>query len=297
MTEQWSDWLDVRQQRIANALNAALPATEENPKRLHEAMAYAIQAGGKRIRPLLLIATTELAEERSPEVQGAIDRACAAIEMIHTYSLVHDDLPCMDDDDLRRGKPTTHKAFDEATAMLVGDALQTKAFELLAELPVGAEMRVELIAELAKASGSMGMAGGQAIDLESVGQRLTQSDLERMHRLKTGALLRASVRMGAILAGLKDERQALDLFAKSLGLGFQVIDDILDATQDSVTLGKTAGKDAKDDKPTFVSLMGLEGAKRFATQLEAETMSALAILGPKADPLVNIAHWVNARNH
>lgn len=297
MTEQWSNWLDVRQQRIANALHAALPATEENPKRLHEAMAYAIQAGGKRIRPLLLIATTELADELSTEVQVAIDRSCAALEMIHTYSLVHDDLPCMDDDDLRRGKPTTHKAFDEATAMLVGDALQTKAFELLAELPVGAEMRVELIAELAKASGSMGMAGGQAIDLESVGQRLTQSDLERMHRLKTGALLRASVRMGAILAGLEDERQALDLFAKSLGLGFQVIDDILDATQDSVTLGKTAGKDAKDDKPTFVSLLGLEGAKRFATQLEAETMSALAILGPKADPLVNIAHWVNARNH
>ena len=253
--------------------------------------------GGKRIRPLLLIATSELGQESDSGLQVAVDQACAAIEMIHTYSLVHDDLPCMDDDDLRRGKPTTHKAFDEATAMLVGDALQTRAFELLTQLPVSSEIRVELVAELAKASGSMGMAGGQAIDLESVGQRLTQTDLERMHRLKTGALLRASVRMGAILAGLKEERASLDLFAKSLGLGFQVIDDILDATQDSATLGKTAGKDAKDDKPTFVSLLGLEGAKRFASQLEAEAMSALVVFGSRADPLINIAQWVNSRNH
>lgn len=297
MIEQWSDWLESRQQRIAVALDQALPPLHENPKRLHEAMAYAIQAGGKRIRPLLLIATSELVQESDPALQVAVDQACAAIEMIHTYSLVHDDLPCMDDDDLRRGKPTTHKAFDEATAMLVGDALQTRAFELLTQLPVSSEIRVELVAELAKASGSMGMAGGQAIDLESVGHRLTQTDLERMHRLKTGALLRASVRMGAILAGLKEERASLDLFAKSLGLGFQVIDDILDATQDSATLGKTAGKDAKDDKPTFVSLLGLEGAKRFASQLEAEAMSALVVFGSRADPLINIAQWVNSRNH
>jgi farnesyl diphosphate synthase len=297
MNERFQKWLDVHLQRVEAALNHELPKSTALPLRLHEAMAYAVNAGGKRIRPLLIYAVAELGVDRVENL-NAIDSAAAAIEFMHTYSLVHDDLPCMDNDDLRRGKPTTHKAFDEATAMLVGDALQTQAFLALSHMNVSAQMRIDLVEELASASGSVGMAGGQAIDLQSVGQRLSQSDLEMMHRMKTGALLRASVRMGGILGNLSDpEKTSLDHYAQSLGLCFQVIDDILDATSDSQTLGKTAGKDAQNDKPTFVSLMGLDGAKKFANELNQHAFSSIEPFGQRAHALIDIAQWVTARQN
>lgn len=294
----WDSWLSKNSQRIENILCEVLPSENTLPQRLHQAMAYALYAGGKRIRPLLLLASSELGESIDPKLHPEIERAAAAIEMLHTYSLVHDDLPCMDNDDLRRGKPTTHKAFDEATALLVGDALQTQAFILLADLKIPAQSQVGLIRELATASGSFGMAGGQAIDLQSVGIALDRPALEMMHKMKTGALLKASVRMGAILGSLSNtQKESLDQFADALGLGFQVVDDILDATQDSQTLGKTAGKDAQADKPTFVSLMGLEQAKNLALELQQTALNALSSWGAQADPLRAIALWVVARKY
>ena len=215
--------------------------------------------------------------------------------MIHAYSLVHDDLPCMDDDDLRRGKPTVHVQYDEATGLLAGDGLQTQAFALLGEATgdLSAAQSLALVRELALASGALGMAGGQAFDLESVGIKLTQAQLENMHRLKTGALLRASLRMGAICgrALSDDETVALDAYAAAVGLAFQVVDDILDTTADSATLGKTAGKDAANDKPTYVSLMGLEGARAYAEKLRADAHAASASLG-NADRLRALADYV-----
>jgi farnesyl diphosphate synthase len=301
MNLDFQQWLALHLQRVEGALNEGLPKPGVIPLRLHEAMAYAVNAGGKRIRPLLIYAAAQLGNQESQSNEApiaAMDGAAAAIEFLHTYSLVHDDLPCMDNDDLRRGKPTTHKAFDEATAMLVGDALQTQAFLLLSRLHVPAQMRVELIEELADASGSVGMAGGQAIDLQSVGQILAQSDLEMMHRMKTGALLRSAVRMGGILAGASTlERKALDQYADALGLCFQVVDDVLDATSDSQTLGKTAGKDAKDDKPTFVSLMGLDAAKKYADDLSRQAHAAIEPFGDRSQALLGIAQWVTARQN
>lgn len=301
MNLDFQQWLAKHLQRIDGALNEGLPKVGVHPLRLHEAMTYAVNAGGKRIRPLLIYAAAELVVkegQRDSVSLLALDRAAAAIEFLHTYSLVHDDLPCMDNDDLRRGKPTTHKAFDEATAMLVGDALQTQAFLILSRLPVLAQVRVELIEELALASGSIGMAGGQAIDLQSVGQVLAQSDLEMMHRMKTGALLKSAVRMGSILASASDsERKALDQYADALGLCFQVVDDILDATSDSQTLGKTAGKDAQDDKPTFVSLMGLDAAKKYADDLSRQAHAAIEPFGNKSQALLGIAQWVTSRQN
>jgi farnesyl diphosphate synthase len=257
-------------------------------------MRYAAQGGGKRIRPLLVFAAGELGDS-NPEVLNA---AAAAIEMIHAYSLVHDDLPCMDDDDLRRGRPTVHKAFDEATALLVGDALQTKAFEVLVGTQGTAEMRLSLIGELCKASGSLGMAGGQAIDLESVGQKIDLVALKQMHAMKTGALLSCAVRMGAIAAELDATAvNQLTQYARALGLAFQVVDDVLDATADSQTLGKTAGKDAADDKPTYVTLMGLEYAQNQAKELQAQALDCLASFGSKADALRALARLVVERTH
>jgi farnesyl diphosphate synthase len=257
-------------------------------------MRYAAQGGGKRIRPLLVFAAGELGNS-NPEV---LDAAAAAIEMIHAYSLVHDDLPCMDDDDLRRGRPTVHKAFDEATALLVGDALQTKAFEVLVGTQGTAEMRLSLIGELSKASGSLGMAGGQAIDLESVGQKIDLAALKQMHAMKTGALLSCAVRMGAITAEL-DAAALLKLtqYSTALGLAFQVVDDVLDATADSQTLGKTAGKDAADDKPTYVTLMGLEYAQNQAKELQAQALDSLSGFGSSADALRALAKLVVERKN
>lgn len=295
----WQSWVKTHISRVEVALNHNLPEKAVNPERLHSAMSYAINAGGKRIRPLLVYATYELKAPANAGVSAVtLDQAAAALEMLHTYSLVHDDLPSMDNDDLRRGKPTTHKAFDEATALLVGDALQTQAFGILANLDTSAQTRIDLVKELASASGSLGMAGGQAIDLQSVGTALDRPALEMMHRMKTGALLVACVRMGAILAELNhSQKESLDRFAKAIGLGFQVVDDILDVTQNSQVLGKTAGKDAQADKPTFVSLMGLEGAKGFAQELNQQAIDSLSGWGQEADALRQIAHWVIARQH
>ncbi|MCB4361238.1 polyprenyl synthetase family protein [Quatrionicoccus australiensis] len=279
------------QARTETALARHLPGLDCIPARLHEAMRYATLGGGKRVRPLLAFAAGELTGA-SPE---QLDVAACAVELIHAYSLVHDDLPCMDDDVLRRGRPTCHVEFDEPTALLVGDSLQTLAFELLASQPDANPARqLEMISLLAHASGSRGMAGGQAIDLASVGKALDQPELELMHALKTGALIRAAVLLGA-LAGQPlsaEERSNLDRFAKRAGLLFQVVDDILDCTASTATLGKTAGKDEAADKPTYVSLLGLDGARQYADELRADALAALAIFGDRASRLTELADFI-----
>jgi farnesyl diphosphate synthase len=264
---------------------------------LKTAMHYAATGGGKRVRPLLIYATASLTGKELDQVPG-VDACAVAVELFHTYSLVHDDLPCMDNDDLRRGRPTVHKAFDEASALLVGDALQTMAFQLIAQSALNDAQKVQVITSLSMAGGMAGMAGGQAIDLASVGKQLKQSELEQMHRLKTGALLRTAVQIGAIAVNLNEqEKKSLDVFASSLGLAFQVVDDVLDASSDSQTLGKTAGKDAAANKPTFVSLMGLDGARDFAGKLHQEALDSLSIWGDNADLLRAIASKVVNREN
>ena len=289
----FEDWVRAHGQRTELALEKLLDAAITNPARLHEAMRYAAQGGGKRIRPLLVYAAGELSEDANP---NALDSAAVAIECIHAYSLVHDDLPCMDDDDLRRGRPTVHKAYDEATALLVGDALQTRAFEVLANTNCDTDMRLAMISALASASGSRGMAGGQAIDLESVGKKLDLAGLRQMHAMKTGALLSCSVQMGGIAAKLNSTQlQHLKNYAEALGLAFQVVDDVLDATADSQTLGKTAGKDAANDKPTYVTLMGLDYAKKAAKDLQETAIASLESFGTKAQALKDLALLVVSR--
>ncbi|SNX28027.1 farnesyl-diphosphate synthase [Polynucleobacter meluiroseus] len=281
-------WMKAQSERTESALDRLLDPNKLPPIRLHQAMRYAAQGGGKRIRPLLLYATGELAEcELS---RDALDAAAVAIECIHAYSLVHDDLPSMDNDDLRRGRPTVHKAFDEATALLVGDALQSKAFEILAAIECDPLVRLDLIHSLAVASGSRGMAGGQAIDLESVGKTIELQDLQQMHAMKTGALLSCAVRMGGVIAHLNAAQlEQLTIYSQALGLAFQVVDDILDATADSQTLGKTAGKDAAQDKPTYVTLMGLDYAQQKALELEKIATASLECFGSKAQALRELA--------
>lgn len=291
----FATWMRAQGARTEAALDAALPSTDTIPHTLHEAMRYAVLGGGKRVRPLLVHAAGEVAGA-TPE---ACDAAACAVEMIHAYSLVHDDMPCMDDDDLRRGRPTVHKAYDEATALLVGDALQTQAFIVLAQVPaLGAEARLKLVAELAMASGSVGMCGGQAIDLQNVGLAMTRDALEGMHRMKTGALLRASVRMGALCGNIDPAGlAALDQYAAAVGLAFQVVDDILDVTADTATLGKTAGKDAANDKPTYVSLLGLDAARELAAQLRTDAHEALAGFGARAGRLAELADLIVLRSN
>jgi farnesyl diphosphate synthase len=282
------------QTRIEAALSRLLPPEEAIPARLHQAMRYASLGGGKRVRPLLAFAAGELTHA-SPE---RLEIVASAVELIHAYSLVHDDLPCMDDDVLRRGRPTCHVEYDEATALLVGDSLQSLAFELLARENLGcAERQLEMVRLLAHASGSCGMAGGQAIDLAAVGRSLNQPELELMHALKTGALIRAAVMLGALCGeALTDEAStALDRFAKRAGLLFQVIDDILDCTASTATLGKTAGKDAAAEKPTYVSLMGLERAREFADDLRAQALAALAIFGERGQRLIELTDFITHR--
>ncbi len=289
MSLSFADWMAATQARTETALARCLPAAETIPQRLHDAMRYATLGGGKRVRPLLVFAAGELAGADA----ARLDVAACAVELIHAYSLVHDDLPCMDDDVLRRGRPTCHVEYDEPTALLVGDSLQTLAFELLASQPLG-ERQLEMIALLAHASGSRGMAGGQAIDLASVGKPLEQVELELMHALKTGALIRAAVLLGA-LAGeplSETERQQLDRFAKRAGLLFQVVDDILDCTASTATLGKTAGKDEAADKPTYVALLGLERARAYADELRSEALAALNCFGQRADRLIQLADFI-----
>ena len=288
------DWMSNTQSAMEDVLATLLPPDTAAPARLHEAMRYAVQEGGKRVRPLLVFAAGEL----HGADRNALARAAAAVEMIHAYSLVHDDMPCMDDDALRRGKPTVHVAYDEATALLVGDALQAQAFGVLAAVEsVPPQRLVGMLRLLADAAGSAGMCGGQAIDLDSVGISLTLEQLERMHQLKTGALLRASVVLGA-MAGkdLTDaELAALHDYSRAIGLAFQVVDDVLDATADSATLGKTAGKDAADNKPTYVSILGLEPSIALAEKLRQDAHAALAPFGEQALRLRELADLIVQR--
>ncbi len=286
----FQEWLKTHSERVESALDRLLDSQQTIPYRLHEAMRYAAQGGGKRIRPLLVYAAGQLGDQSSFQKTEMLDAAAVAVECIHAYSLVHDDMPCMDDDDLRRGRPTVHKAFDEATALLVGDALQTRAFEVLANAPGDANQRLKLIACLAAASGSRGMAGGQAIDLESVGKKLDLPGLKQMHAMKTGALLSCAVELGGIAANLNAEQLTqLNQYSKALGLAFQIVDDVLDATADSQTLGKTAGKDAAANKPTYVTLMGLDYAQQQAKELQEIAMSSLDGFGNQAQALKDLA--------
>jgi farnesyl diphosphate synthase len=285
------------QHRTESALDHWLPAATTAPARLHEAMRYSTLGGGKRMRPLLCHAAGE-ALGADPQT---LDVAACAVELIHAYSLVHDDLPCMDDDVLRRGRPTCHVEFDEATALLVGDALQTLAFQVLAESELPShQRRLSMIALLAQAAGSRGMAGGQAIDLAAVGTTLTLEELEFMHIRKTGALIRAAVLLGAH-CGLGDDGddatlEALGHYANRAGLLFQVVDDILDAEGSTVTLGKTAGKDAAQDKPTYVSMLGLPRAKEFAAQLRTQAHEALAACPVKTERLAALTNYIVDRS-
>ena len=293
MSSTFQLWMKSIQGEVEVSLQEYLPSVQATPQRLHEAMAYAVLDGGKRVRPLLVFAAGKLFN--AP--QELLSRAACAVEMIHAYSLVHDDMPCMDDDALRRGKPTVHKKYDEATALLVGDALQAQAFLVLSESVASAEQKLPMIQLLAQASGSVGMCGGQAIDLASVGLSLTREQLEQMHRLKTGALLRASVILGAMSGKHLEANEiaALDAYSAAIGLAFQVVDDVLDATADSATLGKTAGKDAADNKPTYVSLLGLEASQQLAQQLCQDAHQALTIFGESAQHLHDLADLIVQR--
>jgi farnesyl diphosphate synthase len=289
----FGDWMKAVQHQMEEALSSYLPAASQLPERLHEAMRYTALDGGKRVRPLLVFAAGDLFD--APQAELA--RAAAAVEMIHVYSLVHDDMPCMDDDDLRRGKPTVHVKYDEATALLVGDALQAQAFLTLSEGEGDAARKLQMVSLLAQAAGSLGMCGGQAIDLASVGLPLSLEQLERMHRLKTGALLRASVLLGAFSgkAPSNTELESLGAYADAAGLAFQVVDDVLDATADSVTLGKTAGKDAADNKPTYVSLLGLDQSRALAEKLRNDAHAALSPFGDKGQRLRELADLIVQR--
>jgi len=293
MSIDFAAWCKQVQLDMESVLGKHLSSPSQMPAKLHEAMRYAVLDGGKRVRPLLTFAAGELFD--AP--RDAIERAAAAVEMIHAYSLVHDDMPCMDDDDLRRGKPTVHRQYDEATALLVGDALQAQAFEVLAGGELDPARRVAMLAQLARAAGSLGMCGGQAIDLDSVGIALSLPELERMHRLKTGALLQAAVMLGA-MAGKnlqETESAALAAYAKAIGLAFQVVDDILDATADSATLGKTAGKDAANNKPTYVSILGLPESLALAEKLRQDAHQALLPFGHSAQRLRELADLIVQR--
>jgi len=290
--------IDELRAAAEDALDRALPPETAWPGTLHRAVRYSLFAGGKRIRPVLVLAAGEA-------VGGARDEllplACA-VEMIHTYSLVHDDLPAMDDDDLRRGKPTSHKVFGEAIAILAGDALLTRAFHLLAEAPPGRapallDRRIRAMSALGEACGTMGLIGGQVMDLESEGKPIDASDLECLHRAKTGALLLACVRGGAILGGAsEDEQRAVEGYGKAIGLAFQVVDDVLDATEEAERLGKTAGKDAVAGKATYVSVHGLARAREMADGLLADALSALVPLGERGRVLAEVARLVVDRH-
>jgi farnesyl diphosphate synthase len=284
--------------RIEKILDRWLPPAERPPQRLHQAMRYAVLGGGKRLRPLLIYAVGETLGV-PPE---RLDGPAAAVECIHAYSLIHDDLPAMDDDDLRRGRPTCHKAFDEATAILAGDALQVLAFLILAEDPAMAAApaaRVEMLKRVALASGSLGMAGGQAMDLAAAGRRLELAELELMHIHKTGALIRASVLLAAqSMAALSaDKHQALDHYAKCVGLAFQIRDDILDVEGETATLGKHAGADSALNKPTYPSVLGLERSKHRALELKDDALESLTPFGAAAVPLRWLADYIVEREN
>lgn len=290
------DWLGAYQTRTERALEAALPAADEPPTRLHEAMRYGILDAGKRLRPTLVYLAGE-ALQAEPE---SLDAPAVAVECIHGYSLIHDDLPAMDDDELRRGRPTCHRAFDEATAILAGDALQSLAFRVLASAEgLESTKRAQMLATLAEAVGSRGMAGGQALDLAAEGRFPDQTELETMHRHKTGALIRACVRLGALAAAEAPPSALaqLDAFARAAGLAFQVQDDVLDVAGDAAVTGKATGGDASRDKATFPALLGLDGARDYARRLGDEALAALDGFGEEADRLREVARFVVARDH
>jgi farnesyl diphosphate synthase len=284
-------WMGTVQARVEEALKRSLPGAQHAPAHLHEAMRYATLGGGKRVRPLLAFAAGEL----SGADPSRLEVVASAVEMIHAYSLVHDDMPCMDNDVLRRGKPTVHVDYDEATALLVGDALQTLAFQLIAERRLADDpaQHMEMVRLLAVACGSRGMAGGQAIDLEATGKQLSQAQLEHMHVRKTGALISAAVKLGALCAGPCPP--ALEQYAHRVGLAFQVVDDVLDAEASTATLGKTAGKDSKQGKPTYVSAMGSARARAFAEELRQGAHEALAGFGAGALRLRQLADFIVLR--
>ncbi|WP_416427091.1 polyprenyl synthetase family protein [Pseudomonas sp. App30] len=284
------------QARVDSALNSLFDAPVPEMARLYQAMRYSVMNGGKRVRPLLVYAACEALGAPAEQANGA---ACA-VELIHAYSLVHDDLPAMDDDDLRRGQPTTHKAFDEACAILAGDGLQSLAFEALLDerlSPQGEAVRLQMAMALAQAAGPGGMVGGQAIDLGSVGKKLDQGALELMHRHKTGALIEASVQLGALASGRANpaQRQALKTYAQAIGLAFQVQDDILDVESDTATLGKRQGADIARDKPTYPALLGLGMAKAYALQLRDQALEALQPFDEAAEPLRELARYIVER--
>jgi len=297
MTDFTAWALDI-QRRTEHTLDQLLPQVNIAPQRLHDAMRYALLGGGKRVRALLVHASGSLCNANADKV----DIAASAVEMIHAYSLVHDDMPCMDDDDLRRGKPSCHKQYDDATALLVGDALQTLAFQTLAtaekSLGFSPEQQLKMLSTLAIASGSRGMAGGQAIDLASVSKELTQLELEYMHIHKTGALIRAAALLGAYCADQEDGAKisAIHQYSESIGLAFQVVDDILDTEADTATLGKTAGKDADSNKPTYVTILGLARAKSLANELYENALDVLKPFGDEALRLRQLAQFIMQRS-
>lgn len=288
------DYLYRRRQRVDRELDRLIPAAATVPGSIHAAMRHSVFAGGKRIRPILAIAAAEACGSTA-----GIETAACALECVHTYSLIHDDLPALDDDDFRRGKPTCHKAYGEACAILAGDALLTLAFKILAELDVSADTRVALAAELATAAGTEGgMIAGQVADLEAESQPPEPSQVEFIHRSKTAALIRASVRFGAFCARANcDQRAALSLFGEEIGLAFQIVDDILDVVASSTALGKTAGKDASQSKATFPALYGIEGSRDRATSCLSAALGAIDGFGEEARPLREIAELIVARKN
>jgi len=291
----FADYIAAQQKTVDSALDRWVPAVTDNPPTIHRAMRYSLFAGGKRIRPLLAIA----AAEAISDAPVGIESAACVLELIHTYSLIHDDLPALDNDDLRRGRPTCHKVFGDAMAILAGDALLTLAFEVLARLEgVDAERRVSLVRELATASGTVGgMIGGQVNDIEGEGKFPTAPLLDSIHRAKTGALLRASVRMGAIYAGATGAQvDALTQFGEHIGLAFQIVDDVLDVEQSSEALGKTAGKDAQQKKITFPAVYGIERSRQMAEQERLEAHLALKIFDDRAERLRELADLIVRRN-
>jgi geranylgeranyl diphosphate synthase, type II len=288
------EYTAIQQKRVDQALDRWVPPESENPATLHRAMRYSLFAGGKRLRPLLAIAAADAVSD-SPD---GIENAACSLELIHTYSLIHDDLPALDNDELRRGRPTCHKVFGDAIAILAGDALLTLAFEVLSKLDICPDRRISLVAELATASGTVGgMIGGQVNDLEGEGKSPTAELLESIHRAKTGALLRASVRIGAIYSHASpDQLAVLSRFGEHIGLAFQIVDDLLDVEQPSEALGKTAGKDAKQKKITFPAVHGIERSREMAEQELTQAHRALDMFGDRALRLREIADYIVRRN-
>lgn len=292
-------WLQEQADRVEDRLDRLLSQPEGELGQIYAAMRWASLGAGKRVRAALVYASASACTSSlDAATEDALDRCAAAVELIHAYSLVHDDMPCMDDDDMRRGKAATHIEFGEAMALLAGDAMQPAAYEWLSGMAIAPGLIVQAVQTLAVATGVQGMAGGQAIDLASVGRHPNEAELERMHSLKTGALLEASVMLGAIVTGASSvHRQALKRYARAVGLAFQVTDDVLDATADSATLGKTAGKDSAHGKATYVSLLGVERARAYACELDQRAQDALQELGPAASYLRALSRLVVQRSY